>query len=91
MVMICVMLGITSCATTRPSRCPEFPVLTGVNEILDFAQGDEDILNWIDLNGENIPLPIYKKLILTFQKHPAVEEDMDRLLKLWDKLDLRNN
>ena len=91
--MICAMLGMTSCAWFRnapASRCPEFPVLTGVTDILDFAHGDSDILLWADVHAADIPLPIYEKLVHTYKPHPNVEEDMSRLLNLWDKLDLRN-
>ena len=85
------MLGMTSCAKPRNS-CPEFPIPTHdtISGILDYAGGDADILGWVEVNQEILPLPIYQQLLLTYKPHPEAEAWMSRILKLWDKLDERN-
>ena len=89
MVMICVMLGMISCA--GKSSCPQYPVPTPgtVTQILDLSYGDRDILGWMEVNANSIPLPIYEKLLKTFSPHPDLEDWMDKQLRLWEKLDKR--
>lgn len=92
MALISMMLGLTSCTTARPSSCPSFPVPTEqtVNEILELGAGDADLVYWATVH-DDIPPGFAEAIIRKFSSHQDVDEWMDRLLKLWEKLDSREN